>query len=258
MDLLSVIGLIAGVGFVLYGYIMEGGSLASLGMLSSTFIVFGGSFGALCLSYGMKQVKKLPILFIEIFKEPKVTVSETIDFLVRLSQTAKENGLLSLEKAVSDGNVDPFIKRGILSVVDGTDAEKISEIMQNDIYVYEQDRILSISMLDALGGYTPAFGMVGTIVGMIHTLSAGSSDAAQLTQAISIAFTATLYGVAAANLIFIPMATKLKNRLADYRLEKEMIINAVCSIRNGINPKMLKEQLSSYLILSSKSAKRSS
>lgn len=256
MDLLSIIGLIAGVGFVLYGYTMEGGSLASLGMLSSCFIVFGGSFGALFLSYGIKQVKTLPKLCLDIFKAPKSTVNETIEFLIKLSQTAKENGLLSLEKAVSDGNVDPFIKRGILSVVDGTDPEKIRDMMQSDIYVYEQDRILCISMLDALGGYGPAFGMVGTIVGMIHTLSVGSSDAAQLTQAISIAFTATLYGVASANLIFIPMATKLKNRLSDYRLEKEMIIDAVCAIRNGANPKMLKEQLSSYQILDSKSSKK--
>ncbi len=256
MDLLSIIGLIAGVGFVLYGYTMDGGSLASLGMVSSSLIVFGGSFGALCLSYGIKQVKTLPRLFFEIFRAPKSTVSETIDYLVKLSQTAKENGLLSLEKAVSDSSVDPFIKRGILSVVDGTDPEKISEIMQNDIYVYEQDRTLNISMLDALGGYGPAFGMVGTIIGMIHVLSAGSSDPAHLTKAIGVAFTATLYGVASANLIFIPMATKLKNRLSIYRLEKEMVIEAVCAIRNGVNPKMLKEQLSSYLILSSKSQKR--
>jgi chemotaxis protein MotA len=128
--------------------------------------------------------------------------------------------------------------------------------MQNDIYVYEQDRTLNISMLDALGGYGPAFGMVGTIIGMIHVLSAGSSDPAHLTKAIGVAFTATLYGVASANLIFIPMATKLKNRLSIYRLEKEMVIEAVCAIRNGVNPKMLKEQLSSYLILSSKSQKR--
>jgi chemotaxis protein MotA len=255
MDLLSIIGFIAGIGCVLYGYTMDGGHIASLGMASSALIVFGGSFGALFLSYGMKQVKTIPKLLLEIFKAPKSTINETIEYLVKLSQTAKENGLLSLEKAVSDSNVDPFIKRGILSVVDGTDPEKISETMQSEIYVYEQDKILSISMLDALGGYGPAFGMVGTIVGMIHVLSAGSSDASELIKAIGVAFTATLYGVASANLIFLPMATKLKGRLSIYRLEKEMIIEAVCAIRNGVNPKMLQEQLSSYLILGSKSNK---
>ena len=255
MDLFSIIGFIAGAGFVLFGFTMDGGSIASLGKASSALIVFGGSFGALCLSYGVKQIKNLPKLIIEVFKAPKSTVNETVEYLVKLSQTAKENGLLSLEKAVSEGNVDPFIKRGILSVVDGTDPEKISEMMQNDIYVYEQDKLLSISMFDSIGGYGPAFGMIGTIIGMIQLLSSESSDPSELTKAIGVAFTATLYGVASANLIFLPIASKLKARLSIYRLEKEMIIEAVCAIRNGVNPKMLKEQLSSYLVLASKGKK---
>ena len=136
-------------------------------------------------------------------------------------------------------------------VVDGTDSEKINEILQNDIYVYEQSRGIDISMFESMGSYAPAFGMIGTIVGLIQLLSAGMDDPAALTKAIGVAFITTLYGSLVANCFFLPAANKLRSRLSVYRLEKEMIIEAVCAIRNGVNPRLLEEQLSSYLVLAS-------
>jgi chemotaxis protein MotA len=141
-------------------------------------------------------------------------------------------------------------------VVDGTDHDKISEILQNDIYIYEQERNQSLQMFDSFAAFCPAFGMVGTIVGLIQVLSAGMDDPNALTKAIGIAFITTLYGVMLANLVFAPMATKLRSRLADYRLEKEMIIEAVCAIRNSANPRLLQEQLTSYLLIEGKQHKK--
>lgn len=259
MDFASIIGIIAGIGLVLLGYSMSGGIIGALWIPSAAVIVLGGCFGSLLVSYNFNYLKKLPKLLLEVYIKPKSTINQTIEYLISLSQTAKQNGLLSLEKIVYESEekkkIDPFLKRGVLSVVDGTDPEKINEIMQNEIYVYEQDRNVLISMFDSLSAFAPAFGMAGTIIGMIQMLTAGIDDPNQLTKAIGVAFITTLYGVILANSVFIPSATKLRARLAVHRLEKEMIIDAVCAIRNGINPRMLREQLTSYMILDTKKLK---
>ncbi len=263
MDIASIVGLIIAAGSIAVGYVMDTGnwgSLRALWMLSAFVITIGGSIGAVLVAYGFGQVSQFPRLIIEVFRSPKSTISKTIDQLVALSKTARQNGLLSLEKAVMEDEkkIDPFLKRGILMIVDGTDPEKINDILQNDIYVYEQSKSINISMFETLGAFAPAFGMIGTIVGLIQLLSAGMDDPSALTKAIGVAFITTLYGSLVANLFFLPAATKLRSRLSIYRLEKEMIIEAVCSIRNGVNPRLLQEQLSSYLVLggSAKQAKQ--
>lgn len=255
MDISTILGLIIGFGSLYLGYTMDGGDIGALMMLSAIIIVLGGSIGGLFMSYGLGTVLRLPKLFMEVIILPKSTIEGTIDYLVLLATKARQGGLLSLEKEINNEDpkkpTDPFLKRGILMVVDGTDSEKISEILQNDICIYETDRTVAISMFDSLGGYAPTFGMVGTIVGLIMMLGAGMSNPDELTKAIGVAFITTLYGVLLANLLFVPCASKLRNRMSNYRMEKEMIIQAVCAIRNGINPRLLQEQLSSYYILSS-------
>lgn len=253
MDIISIVGFVVAFGSIAFGYTMDKGDLRALWMVSAFVITVGGSIGAVLLSSGFSQVKQLPKMMLEVFIKPKSTINKTIEQLVFLSKTARQNGLLSLEKAVSEGDgknkIDPFLKRGILMVVDGTDPEKINDILQNDIYVYEQNKGINISMFESMGAFAPAFGMIGTIVGLIQLLSAGLDDPAALTKAIGVAFITTLYGSLLANCFFLPSATKLRSRLSVYRLEKEMIIEAVCAIRNGVNPRLLQEQLSSYLVL---------
>jgi chemotaxis protein MotA len=256
MDIATVLGLAFGLFCVLFGYSMDGGNVRALWMLSAMVITFGGSIGACVACYGINQIKQMPKLLLELLVKPKSSVSSTIDYLLRLSQTARQNGLLSLEKVISEEDpkkpIDPFLKRGILMVVDGTDPEKISDILENDIYLYEQNRSVLLQMFDSIAAFCPSFGMVGTIVGLIQVLGAGMDDPNMLTKAIGIAFITTLYGVLLANFIFVPASTKLKSRLANYRLEKEMIITGVCAIRNGVNSRFLREQLSSYLIIDDK------
>ena len=254
MDIASILGYIIGLGSIAFGYTMDGGDLRALFMLSAVIITLGGSVGATFIAYGLNQILQIPKLLLEVFTLPKSTINKTIEYLVNLSKIARQSGLLSLEKAMNEQDaksIDPFLKRGILMVVDGTDPEKINDILQNDIYVYETNKTLNISMFESMGAFTPAFGMVGTIVGLIQVLSAGMDNPDKLTKAIGVAFITTLYGVILANVIFLPSANKLKSRLQTYRLEKEMIIEAVCAIRNGVNPRMLSEQLSSYQILDS-------
>ena len=260
MDIASIFGLIFGIGCIIFGYAMEGGILRSLWMLSAMIITLGGSIGALFICYGLDRLKLLPGLLLKLLVKPKSTMSSTIEYLISLSKTARQSGLLSLEKIISQDNpkkpIDPFLKRGVLMVVDGTDPEKINDILQNEIYVYEKNMNINFQMFDSLAAFSPAFGMVGTIIGLIQVLSQGMDDPNALTKAIGIAFITTLYGVLLANLVFSPASTKLKSQLMVYRLEKEMIIEAVCAIRNGVNPRMLREQLSSYLVTESKSRKK--
>ena len=259
MDISTLLGLIFGFGFVYLGYAMDGGTLGPLLMLSAIVIVLGGSIGGLFMSYSLSDIMKLPKLFVESFILPKSTVGGTIEYLILLATKARQGGLLSLEKEINAEDpkkpVDPFIKRGVLMVVDGTDSDRIRAILENDIYIYETTKTTGISMFDALGGYAPTFGMVGTIIGLIMMLNAGMGNPDELTKAIGVAFITTLYGVLLANLFFVPVASKLRNRMALYRLEKEMVIEAVCAIRNGINPRLLQEQLSSYYIIGGKQKK---
>lgn len=255
MDFASIIGIIASFGFVLYGYYTGGGNVSGLLMLSAFIITVGGTLGAVFLSFGFENLKHIPLLIIEAFIKPKSKVNEKIDYLIMLSRVAKQNGLLSLEKTIANSeDIDPFIKKGVLMVVDGSESEKIQEILGNDIYIYEQKKLADINMFDVGAQYAPSFGMIGTIVGLIQMLAAGMDNPNELTKAIGVAFITTLYGSLIANCICSPISTKLKARLATYRLEKEMIIDAVCSIRNGVNPKMLQEKLESYATPKNKKA----
>jgi chemotaxis protein MotA len=259
MDFTSIIGIVVGFGMLVLGYSMDNGDVMALMLASAAVIVIGGTAGALILSYGASQLKHFFGMFFEIYKNPKSSINATIDYLVTLAETARKEGLLSLEKIIMEEDpkkkVDPLLKRGTLMVIDGTDLEQIRTLLDMEIYIYEQRRKTEISMFDSAAAYAPAMGMVGTIMGLIQVLQNMSSPE-NLTKAIAVAFITTLYGVILANLFFIPVANKLRIRLVSYRMEKEMIIEGICGIRNGDNPKMLREKLSTYLQLDGKGAKK--
>ncbi len=260
MDITSFLGIITGFGMLYWGYSMDGGNVGALMLISAFIIVFGGSLGSIMMAYGVGQLKNFAKLFVEIFIQPKSNIASTIDFLVKLSETARKEGLLSLEKVIEaegpKSKIDPLLKRGTLMVIDGTDLEQIRELLETEIYVYEQKCKPEIAMFDSFAAFAPAYGMIGTIMGMIQVL-ANMSSPEQLCKAIAVAFITTLYGVIIANLFCIPASNKLKIRLAQYSLEKGMIIEGICGIRNGDNPKMLREKLSAYLQLDDKAMKKS-
>lgn len=257
MDLISIIGIIVAIGSLVIGYSVDGGSVSSLWLLSAFIIVTGGSLGSALISYGFQQVKRFPALLASLFVQPKSNISNTINFLVKLSENARKEGILSLEKIIETEEkksaVDPFLKSGVMMVVDGADLEQIKSFLDTDIAVYEQKNSGEINMFDSLAAYAPAYGMIGTIMGLIQVL-ANMESPETMAAAISVAFITTLYGVVLANAIFIPASNKLRIRLEYYQIEKEMIIEGICGIRNGDNPKILRERLSPYLVFESSSA----
>ncbi len=260
MDIASIIGITLGFGCLLFGYTMDGGGLGSLVLLSAFIIVIGGSLGSAALSFGIDELKKIPKMIICAFKPPKSNISETIDYIVKLSEIARKDGLLSIEKSINENNMgdkmDPLLYQGMMMVIDGVDLEQIRDTMETEIYIYEEKSKGEIAIFDSLGGYAPTYGMIGTIMGLIKVL-ANMESAEEMTSSIAVAFTATLYGVVSANVIYIPIASKLKLRLKQSLLEKEMIVEGVCSIRNGMNSKMLRDKLTIYILEVAKSKKNS-
>jgi len=253
MDITSILGLLLALASLAIGYTMDGGNLGALYLLSAIVIVAGGALGSVAMSYGFNQFKRFPVLLASLFISPKNNMSKTIDFLVMLSENARRDGLLSLEKIIEEADqqkqkVDPFLKKGIMMVIDGADLEQIKDQLETEIFVYEQKNKSEISMFESLAQYAPAYGMIGTIIGLIQVL-ANMESPQQMAAAIAIAFITTLYGVVIANALCLPAANKLKIRLNVFLTEKQMVLEGICGIRNGANPKMLREKLSPYLSL---------
>jgi chemotaxis protein MotA len=250
MDISSILGIIVGFGMIVLGFVLEKGKVGSLFLTSPAIVVFGGTLGAIMLSYTMNDVKKIPKLFLSACRLPKSNLVELIEMLVMLSETAKKEGLLSLERVIESDEVkdkiDPLLKRGALLVIDGTDLQSVTELLETEIYLSEQKKKVEISIFESAAGFSPTLGIIGTVMGLIQVLS-NMSTPEELAKSIAVAFIATLYGVCFANLLYLPISNKLKIQLRLFKLEKEMIIDGICAIRNAENPRMLRERLSSYL-----------
>lgn len=251
MNIASILGIVFGFGFILLGYKLEGGHILDLIFLSPAVIVFGGTVGAILLSYDMKHIKKIPSLFLGVLKRNKSSVPELIDTVVELSEVSKRDGFLKLEEVLESEEmkekVHPSLKRGLLLVVDGTDLEEIQDLLETEMYLCEKEIKTNAGIFEALGGLSPTMGVIGTVMGLIHALGSASSDPADLVASIAVAFIATLYGVLFANLLYLPVGSKIKIQGADKIKEMELIIDGISSIRNGENPKVLRDRLSIYL-----------
>lgn len=255
MDLSTIIGLLVGFGMILLGDIIEGGNPMELLLLPPLLIVLGGSMGALIVSNTMADIKRIPQLFKEAFTMTKSTKLDLINFFVKLSQLARSEGLLSLEGALESGEygkeIDPIIVKGIKLVVDGTQPELVKDVLETEVYVLSEYRKVGASMFEAAGGFSPTMGIVGTVMGLVKVLG-NLSNAEELAPAIASAFIATLYGIALANLLFIPIGAKLKGKAKKEKMEKEFMIEGIMSIQAGENPTVLREKLMSFLVAEEK------
>lgn len=249
MDLSTIIGLFAGFGFLILGDVIEGGNPSHLVGLAPAFIVFGGTLGALMVSFTLKEIASIPRLVGDACKLHKNSEAELIDVFVRLSEVARKEGLLSLENIIEQeigDKFDPMLKKGIRMVVDGTDLELVKNMFETEIYVHEQQKKVEASIFEAAGGYSPTMGIIGTVMGLIKVLG-NLTNPDELSKSIASAFIATLYGVAFANLVWLPIASKLKLKEKQSKLEKELIMEGVLSIQAGENPSIIKEKLGAFV-----------
>jgi len=245
VDLSSIIGLVIGFGMLLLAFVEEGGHLTALIAPTAVMIVFGGTIGAVMVSFSMDDIKQVPKLFKIIFKEKKYEVNELIGILCDFAEKARREGLLSLERETATID-DEFLRQGIQLVVDGTDPALVRDILETQIDFTEQRHKVGADIFESAGGYSPTMGITGTIMGLVHVLG-NLTDPDSLGPAIAVAFLAALYGVAFANLCFLPFGHKLKLKSKQERFMREIALEGILSIQAGDNPSIVREKLRAFL-----------
>lgn len=245
MDVATLLGLALAVAAILGTVIMEGGDLASYLSPSATLIIVGGTLAALLVSFPMERVRTLPKVIAKALFAPKQDPVQMIELLVSMVERARREGLLSLEQ-LADKVPDRFVRSGVLMVVDGFQPEVVRAVMENDIAALEQRHQAGSSMLDAMGGYSPTMGIIGTVLGLVTVLS-NLDDPSELGHSIATAFIATLMGVAFANLIWLPLAGKLKLRSKEEVAIRELVLEGLAALQAGENPRAVRAKLQAFL-----------
>jgi len=245
MDILSIIGILLGLGALLVGNMLDGGQIGSLFNGSALIIVFGGTIGATLLHFP-------PIIFIRslkmsrwIFLPQKINQKRHVVKIINWSMLARKEGLLGLENELNKEK-DPFIHKGLQLLVDGNEPEVIRDILEVELSAKENLDYQAARLYEAMGGYAPTIGILGAVMGLIHVME-NLADPALLGEGIATAFVATIYGVASANLLFLPIANKLKAHIFASTQSREMIAVGLTSIAEGENPRNIELKLDGYL-----------
>jgi len=245
VDLTTIIGLVLGLVGLIGGYMWDGGHISSLIIPSAMVIVFGGTFGATAVSFPGSILSKIPKGLSIAFKQVKRDPSSTIDEIVDMASIARREGVLALEQRAQE-HPNPFLKDGLMMVVDGTDPELTRQILELEMDAIEHQTDGIAKVFEAAGGYAPTMGIIGTVMGLIHVLGNLSSPET-LGPAIAVAFTATLYGVMSANLIYLPLANKIKVRGKEQVSEMELMLEGILALQAGENPQLIKKKLASFI-----------
>jgi chemotaxis protein MotA len=246
MDSLSILGIIIGLTAILGGNMLEGGHIDALANGPAIVIVLGGTIGAVLLQTS-------PAVFIHALKKigwvffpPRIKLDLEIEKVVEWSQIARREGLLGLEAVV--GSVDdPFARKGLQLLVDGCEPEMIRECLEVDLSVKEHHDLQAAKVFDGMGGYSPTIGIIGAVMGLIHVMQ-NLSDPSKLGSGIATAFVATIYGVGLANLLFLPIANKIKGRAHLLAQSRELVVEGLISIAEGENPRNIELKLQGFLL----------
>ena len=243
-DFLTVFGLIFGLGLVLWGILMDG-KLGAFVNVPGLMITMGGSTGALLVNFQLEQIRQVGRVTIQAFFTKKEEIVSLVQFFVKLAQKARREGLLALEDDLEEID-EPFLRNGLQMVIDGFGPESIEEIMETELDTIIKRHQVGQNLYRSWGALTPAFGMIGTLIGLVQMLSS-LDDPEAIGPGMAVALLTTFYGVLAANLIFNPIAGKLALRTAAEVSRKEAIIDAVLALQAGVNPRILQEKLKAYL-----------
>ncbi len=244
MDLATIIGLVVGIGFVLYG-ILSGGSILLFINFPSLFIVLGGTLGSTLINYPLAEVLSVIKVAKNAFFHKEESPTSFIGILVSFAETARREGILSLEQQAQTLE-DDFLINGINLAVDGTEPEYIKEIMTTEIDYISERHKSAAGIFETIALYAPAYGMIGTLIGLIQMLST-MEDPSTIGPSMAVAIITTLYGALIANLICIPIAGKLKARSSHEILMKQICIEGIMAIQSGDNPRIVESKLKAFL-----------
>ena len=245
LDFTSVAGLIVGLGFVLVGQGLEGGAFASMLQLTAAVIVFGGTFGAVLVSFSLDEValaaRRLKTVFVDDSTDPVRLVRR----MVSLAGKARRNGITTLENELVKTDAS-FLRKALMLVGDGNDPEAVRELLEVDDNSTVERESAAALVYESAGGYAPTFGILGAVMGLIQVME-HLTDPERLGTGIAVAFVATIYGVGSANLIFLPIATKLRTRTRRAMRHRELIIEGVLAIQTGASPRFVQAKLEGFL-----------
>jgi chemotaxis protein MotA len=245
MDILTLIGLTLGFGAIIGGNLLEGGHIDSLLQLTAFIIVAGGTVGAVMVQTPISVFIRGLKMFLWIVLPPKVEQKTAVEKIVGWSNIARKEGLLGLESLV-ESEPDPFAQKGLQLLVDGSEPEAIRNILEVEIGVKEHFDTSAAKVFEGMGGYSPTIGIIGAVMGLIHVMN-NLADPSKLGAGIAVAFVATIYGVGLANLVFLPVANKLKSVIHNQTQFREMVVEGVIAIAEGENPRNIETKLDGYL-----------
>lgn len=244
-DLATVGGLLLALGGIAGGLIMDGGKLQDVAQVSAAVIVLGGTIGAVMITTPLSVLIRAGKQLGSLFFSKTDSVSDKVDEIIEFATQARKNGIVSLESQASSIQ-DPFLKKALGLAVDGIEPAKIRDIMELEIVLFEQNAEAEAKVFEAAGGYAPTIGIIGAVLGLIQVMQ-HLADIDEVGRGIAVAFVATIYGVASANLFFLPAASKLKARANEVVRTRELMLEGILGIAEGINQKLIKIKLEAYL-----------
>ncbi|HVP00618.1 MAG TPA: flagellar motor protein [Bryobacteraceae bacterium] len=244
-DVVTFAGLLVALGGILGGLLMEGGRIKDVAQFTAAIIVLGGTSGAVMVSMPLKTLAGGMKRFKGVFFDPKVDFESVMEEVIGFATKARKNGLVSLEQEAF-GIENPFLKKALTLAVDGTDLQEIRKMLELEIALEEQHAEAEAKVFECAGGYAPTVGIIGAVMGLIQVMK-NLANIDEVGHGIAVSFVATLYGVGLANLFLLPAAAKIKARMRDETHRKEMILEGVAGIVEGLNPKLIRSKLESYL-----------
>lgn len=244
LDILTWVGVAAGSAVIIWG-ILLGSSLMVFYDFPSIVITIFGSICALFINYPLSEIMRVAKVIAKSFSDKVQSSIDTIQLFTNLSRKARKEGLLSLEEEISQ-MTDEFLKRGLQMVVDGIEPDTIKDIMELEIGEMENRHKTGSEMLKAWAAYAPAFGMIGTLIGLIQML-VNLSDSSKIASGMAVALITTFYGAVMANLVLTPMAAKLAYKSSQEASSREMMLEGILAIQSGVNPRIVEEKLICYL-----------
>jgi len=245
MDLSSLIGLSVGVCLLLVVQLVEGGNLGSLLQPTAALIVFGGTVGAVLVSFSREDIRRAIASLPSVFVDDRLPFEHTVDKLIVYATRARRRGIISIQDEV-DREPDPYLRKGLTLAVDGIDQSSIRDTLEIDELSLEERDERPARVFESAGGYAPTFGILGAVLGLIQVME-HLADPSRLGAGIAVAFVATIYGVGSANVVFLPIASKLRAKVRQAARHRELTLEGILSIQDGINPRLLEQKLLGFI-----------
>src|SRR3984957_15892923 len=243
-DFATIVGLFLAFGGIVGGLLMEGGNIRDISQITAAIIVIGGTCGAVMISTPMSVLLGSARRLVHVFVDRMEAPDAVIDELIGYAASARRTGLVALEDEAMQVQ-DPFLRKALNLAVDGTDLQEIRNMMQLEIELSENQGLAEARVFECAGGYSPTIGIIGAVMGLIQVMK-NLANIEEVGHGIAVAFVATVYGVGLANVVLLPAATKIKARIESESALKELKLEGVVGIVEGMNPKLIRHKLEAY------------